>query len=248
MISSHPHPPPPTPLNPPAFSHHNILNSNSHHPSIPLPTLSAPHARINTFTLTTPTTTTTITTNPPTTLSSSIQDTLHMRSNNRLCKKKYTLNEQYHSPTLALHLAELARYWTEPNNLQRREAKTNDTTHKKRKERILCFMGWCKAMSGVDQPDFTLFDISRGEENRERYERYLDYLRNERKLNAGTMIEHFTSAIYALKMLFARYQATPIFDPLLFFFSIHMAFIYMALAVLTGLAGLVGFYTKSFFM
>jgi hypothetical protein len=41
--------------------------------------------------------------------------------------------------------------------------------------------------------------------NREKYEKYLDYLRNERELSDGTIVEHLTSAIYALKMLHAKY-------------------------------------------
>jgi hypothetical protein len=148
--------------------------------------------------LTPPASTTTITTPP-------ITDTLHKQSNGKTCKKKYTLNEQYHSPTLASHLTQLERYWTHPHNLQRKEPAVNGVTHKKRKERILCFMGWCREMNQVPHPDLTLFDISKSPEHRERYELYLDYLRNDRKLGSGTMIEHFTAAIYALKFLFTRY-------------------------------------------
>jgi hypothetical protein len=96
-------------------------------------------------------------------------------------------------------------YWTQPNNLTRKEAMVNEVTHNKRRERILCFMGWCVEFNHACQPDFTLFDVSKNSENRERYEKYLDYLKNDRKLGAGTMVEHFTAAIYALKMLHSRY-------------------------------------------
>jgi hypothetical protein len=43
------------------------------------------------------------------------------------------------------------------------------------------------------------------EENKKRYEQYLDYLKNKRKLNDGTMVEHFIAAVYALKYFFAKY-------------------------------------------
>lgn len=130
-----------------------------------------------------------------------ITETLHKTSNNKNYKKKYTLNKQYHSDVLKQQLIDLEKYWREPNNLVRKEVATNEVTHNKRRERILCFMGWCKEFSAVDEPDFTLFDINK-EEYRERYQKYLDYLKKERQLNDGTMIEHLTAAIYALKMLF----------------------------------------------
>jgi hypothetical protein len=68
-------------------------------------------------------------------------------------------------------------------------------------------MGWCREMNQIPQPDFTLFDISKSPENRERYELYLDYLKNDKKLGSSTMVEHFTAAIYALKFLFAKYAS-----------------------------------------
>jgi hypothetical protein len=141
---------------------------------------------------------------------------INRMSDNRICKKKYSLNEQYHSLTLSNQLIQLEKYWTQPNNLLRKEAMVNDVTHNKRKERILCFMGWCVEFQAL-QPDLTLFDVSKGSENRERYEKYLDYLKNDRKLNAGTMVEHFTSAIYALKMLYARYTLFILFFFFYFF-------------------------------
>jgi hypothetical protein len=130
---------------------------------------------------------------------------LFLLPNNKNCKKKYTLDEQDYSPALTNQLIQLEQYWTQPNNLSRKNTTVNQVTHNKRKERILCFMGWCKELGGVQQPDFTLFDISALEENKKRYEQYLDYLKNKRKLNDGTMVEHFTAAVYALKYFFAKY-------------------------------------------
>jgi hypothetical protein len=130
---------------------------------------------------------------------------LHKTTNKKNCKKKYTLNEEYHSAILVSQLIQLENYWTQPNNLLRRESLVNSVTHKKRKERILCFMGWCLANNEVQQPDLWMFDITKSSEHKERYEKYLNYLKNTRKLGEGTMVEHFTAAIYALKMLYARY-------------------------------------------
>lgn len=105
---------------------------------------------------------------------------------------------------LTNQLLQLEKYWILPNNLLRRDAPVSEVTHKKRKERILCFLGWCKDYDKVDQPDLLLFDIEKSDNNRERYERFLDYLKDSRLLNDGTIVEHITSAIFALKFLFAR--------------------------------------------
>ena len=66
-------------------------------------------------------------------------------------------------------------------------------------------MGWCQNIHKLQQPDLTLYDINQ-QENCQQYELYLDYLKNDRKLNNGTIIEHITAAIYSLKFLFARYN------------------------------------------
>jgi hypothetical protein len=143
---------------------------------------------------------------PPVNNNPTTADTLFKKSDGKVYKKKYTLNEQYHSPALASQLVQLEKYWTQPNNLLRKDPMVNQVTHKKRRERILCYMGWLIESNRLLQPDLTLFDVSKSAENRERYELYLDYLKNERKLNAGTIIEHFTAAVYALKYLYARYK------------------------------------------
>lgn len=154
---------------------------------------------VSTSTVSTPivSTTTTITT---TTSSSSTLPTSILHK-----KKKYTLDKQHHSPLLANQLAQLEFYWTHPNNLLRKNPKVNQVTHNKRKERILCFMGWCKDINNVIQPDLTLFDVNKSEKYKNQYETYLNYLKETRKLTSGTMVEHFTAAIYVLKYLFAKY-------------------------------------------
>lgn len=122
----------------------------------------------------------------------------------KTCRKKYSLSEKHHSLNLTNQLQQMERYWTQPNNLQRKEAAVNQVTHKKRRERILCFMGWCRESNQVAAPDLLLYNIDASQENRERYETYLDYLKRTRWLNDGTVVEHITAAIYALKFLFAR--------------------------------------------
>lgn len=42
----------------------------------------------------------------------------------------------------------------------------NQVTHKKRKERLLCFLGWCKEFEKVHHPDLTLLDVAKSLENR----------------------------------------------------------------------------------
>lgn len=81
-------------------------------------------------------------------------------------KKKYALQEEYHSTVLISQFQQLERYWTEPNNLQRKESAVNQVTHKKRKERLLCFLGWCKEFEKVHHPDLTLLDVAKSLENR----------------------------------------------------------------------------------
>ena len=66
-------------------------------------------------------------------------------------------------------------------------------------------MGWCRECGNIPEPNLNLFDVD-NDENSEQYEKYLEYLKNDRKLSDGTMIEHVTSAIFALKFLFARYN------------------------------------------
>ena len=119
-------------------------------------------------------------------------------------KKKYTLCPSLHSPTLTAQLTQLETFWTQPNNLLRQEAAVNTVTHSKRKERILGFIGWCYNTATILQPTLELFDIGKSTNNRERYEAYLNYLKDERKLNIGTIAEHITAAVYVLKMLCVR--------------------------------------------
>jgi hypothetical protein len=76
------------------------------------------------------------------------------------------LQEEYHSTVLISQFQQLERYWTEPNNLQRKESAVNQVTHKKRKERLLCFLGWCKEFEKVHHPDLTLLDVAKSLENR----------------------------------------------------------------------------------
>jgi hypothetical protein len=131
-------------------------------------------------------------------------ESVHKQQNGKQCKKKYTLNKQFHSPTLTDQLQQMEKYWTQPNYLLRKEPVVNQTTFNKRKERILCFMGFCVEHQAIPAPDLRLFDTNQSAEHRKRYETFLGYLKNDRHLNNGTIVEHITAAIFALKFLFAR--------------------------------------------
>jgi hypothetical protein len=99
----------------------------------------------------------------------------------------------------------MEKHWTQPNYLLRKEPVVNQVTFNKRRERILCFMGWCVEHLRISSPDLLLFDTNKSTEHRERYETYLGYLKNYRCLSNGTVVEHITAAIFALKFLFERY-------------------------------------------
>jgi hypothetical protein len=119
--------------------------------------------------------------------------------------KKYTLDVNQIGNTLKDQLNGLKNYWIENTNFQRKDNAVNEVTHNKRVERIMCFMGWCKNYGKVEEPDLWLYDISSLQDihqtNSNRYENYICYLTDERKLSSGTIGEHITAAIYSLKYL-----------------------------------------------
>ena len=118
--------------------------------------------------------------------------------------KKYTLSEEDFSDKLKVQLANLQTFWMQVTNTRRQEKPVNMTTHCKRKERLLGFLGWLKTHKQISHPTFENFDIEHNEEFRNTYEEYLDYLTEVRQLNSGTLVEHITAAIYVLKFLCVR--------------------------------------------
>ena len=118
--------------------------------------------------------------------------------------KKYTLSEEDFDQTLKVQLADLQNFWMQPSSTKRQAKAVNMTTHTKRRERLLCYLGWAKEHGGVDQPNLKHFDIEHDESNRTRFEQYLTYLKEERQLSNGTIVEMITAAVYVLKFLYAR--------------------------------------------
>lgn len=122
--------------------------------------------------------------------------------------KKYTLSEDDFNQTLKVQLADLQNFWMQPSSTKRQAKAVNLTTHLKRRERLLCYLGWAKEHGCVDQPNLTHFDIEQDESNRTRFEQYLTYLKEERQLSNGTIVEMITAAIYVLKFLYASDAAS----------------------------------------
>lgn len=104
-----------------------------------------------------------------------------------------------------MQLANLQLFWMQSTNTRRQTKAVNITTHNKRQERLLGYLGWLKTHADVSSPSLGFFDIS-NEGYRSAYERYLNYLTDDRKLSIGTIVEHLTAAIYVLKFLHARYS------------------------------------------
>ena len=102
--------------------------------------------------------------------------------------KKYTLSEHEISAFLQAQLLELQSFWMEPNNLARQAAAVGIVTHTKRRERVLCYLGWLKHNMHVEDPTLFFFDVAASAENRKYFEDYITYLKQTRKLSDGTVV------------------------------------------------------------
>ena len=103
-------------------------------------------------------------------------------------EKKYALNESEQSNLLQSQLIELMGFWLTPHNLLRQAQAVSIVTHSKRKERILCYLGWLKDNMNTKQPDLKVFDVAECELQKNLYEKYISYLQNDRKLGKGTIV------------------------------------------------------------
>jgi hypothetical protein len=123
----------------------------------------------------------------------------------KTCKKKIHSQQTIPLSTLIEQLQQIEKYWIQSNYLLKKESTVNQTTFNKRKKRILCFMEWCvKPFKSLLLISYYLTPTNSSIEHRERYETYLRYLKNDKYLNNGTIVEYITTAIFALKFLFAR--------------------------------------------
>lgn len=112
--------------------------------------------------------------------------------------KQYALRDYDIGPTLQRDLISLQEFWTRPFNGSRQAKPVGATTFAKRRERILCFLGFLVLYRCVaDRNDLTL--ALYGEWRA--FESYLCYLKEVRMLSAATIAESLTAAVFVAKWL-----------------------------------------------
>lgn len=94
----------------------------------------------------------------------------------------------------------LRSFYRKDLNPNRRGSKLSTVTIEKLTERVMCFMFYCKNIESRTDLSLTLFN------NVELYTRYLEYLKDTRKLKPSTLVAHIIVSINVVKYNFAIFQ------------------------------------------
>ena len=127
-----------------------------------------------------------------------IEITLPRHFSRQQFTKQYALREYDIGPQLQRDLASLEEFWSKPFCSARQGKSVASTTFAKRRERILCFLGFLvmyRCLEDRDQLTLLLYGEWRA------FESYLCYLKEVRMLSAATISESLTAAVFVSKWL-----------------------------------------------
>ncbi|EDO28255.1 predicted protein [Nematostella vectensis] len=103
---------------------------------------------------------------------------------------------------MAKLLRDVKVFFTKDINLERKGSPISPSTWTKANERILCYLGFCRDTLHYKDISPDLFLRTR------LLERYLDYLKTDRKLASSTLANHAASLIYPAKFLNREHAVT----------------------------------------
>ncbi len=120
--------------------------------------------------------------------------------------KSFALKSYDIQRTLKKDLKKLAKWWMKPRNSERIGKVIQQNTASKRKERVLCFLGFVLAYKCL--PESEGHDLCLGLcLNHKLLGAYVEYLQKVRQSAAGTIAEAITAAVYVCKWLYRKNPA-----------------------------------------